>query len=261
MMCLLSWGDLVMSYNSFAAVYDELTKNVDYKSRAEYIAKILEKYNIKDGLLLDLACGTGSLSIELSKSGFEVIGTDASFDMLSEAQNKAMENGENIMFLCQRMEETDLYGSVRAIVCALDSINHLTDYELVKKTFKNLKNFLDTDGIIIFDANTIYKHRNVLANNIFIYDEKNVFCAWRNTLQSDNKTVNINLDFFVKDDENYFRCGENFNEVAYTDEELTEAVEYGGFKVLSRFAESTFDLPTETTERVTYILGRSEAYG
>jgi len=250
-----------MSYNSFASVYDELTKNVDYKGRALYIKEILEKYNITDGLLLDLACGTGSLSIELSKLGFEVIGTDASFDMLSEAQNKAFSEEENIMFLCQKMEETDLYGSVRAIVCALDSINHLTDYELVKKTFKNLKNFLDTDGIIIFDANTLYKHQKVLANNIFIYDEKNVFCAWRNKLLEDNKTVNINLDFFVKDEENYFRCGENFNEVAYTDNELTKAVEESGFSVLSRYHESTLDLPTETTERVTYIVGRSDSFG
>ena len=160
-----------MSYNSFAYYYDELTKNVDYKGRAEYISEILKEYNIDDGLLLDLACGTGSLSIEFSKLGFEVIGTDASFDMLSEAQNKASDSGENIMFLCQKMEETDLYGSVRAIVCALDSINHLTNYELVKKTFKNLKNFLDTDGIIVFDANTLYKHQNVLGNNIFIYED------------------------------------------------------------------------------------------
>ena len=246
-----------MSYNSFASVYDELTKNVDYKGRAEYIAEILKKYNIKDGLLLDLACGTGSLSIELSKLGFEVIGTDASFDMLSEAQNKAAESGENIMFLCQRMEETDLYGSVRAIVCALDSINHVTDYNLVKKTFKNLKNFLDTDGIIIFDANTVYKHQNVLGNNIFIYDEKNVFCTWRNTLLEDEKTVNINLDFFVKNGEDYIRLGESFKEKAYTDEELTLAVEEAGFKVLSRYSESTFETPEDKTERVTYIVGRS----
>lgn len=250
-----------MSYNSFASVYDELTKNVDYKGRALYIQEILKKYNINNGLLLDLACGTGSLSIELSKLGFEVIGTDASYDMLSEAQNKAGECGENIMFLCQRMEETDLYGSVRAIVCALDSINHVTDYELIKKTFRSLKNFLDTDGIIIFDANTVYKHQKVLGNNIFIYDEKNVFCAWRNTLLNDEKTVSINLDFFVKDGNNYLRCGESFKEKAYTDEELTFAVEEAGFTVISRFAESTFDLPDDKTERVTYIVGRRDFYG
>ena len=88
-----------MSYSSFASVYDELTMNVDYKARAEYIMKILANYNITDGLLLDLACGTGSLSVEFSRAGFEVIGTDASGDMLMEAQNKAMEDGQNILFL------------------------------------------------------------------------------------------------------------------------------------------------------------------
>ena len=250
-----------MSYASFASVYDELTKNVDYKNRALYIQKILSEYNIKDGLLLDLACGTGSLSVELSKLGFEVIGTDASPDMLSEAQNKALEEEQSIMFLCQRMEETDLYGSVRAVVCSLDSINHLTDYELVKETFLRLKNFIDDDGIIIFDANTLYKHQMVLANNIFVYDEKNVFCAWRNTLSEDKITVTINLDFFVKQGNNYFRCGENFKEKAYSDEELTFAVENAGFKVLSRYAESSFEEPDQKTERVTYVAGRRDVYG
>ena len=90
-----------MSYSSFASVYDELTQNVDYKKRAEYIGSILADFDIKDGLLLDLACGTGSLSVEFSKMGFEVIGTDASPDMLMEAREKAMEEGENILFLCQ----------------------------------------------------------------------------------------------------------------------------------------------------------------
>ncbi len=244
-----------MSYTSFATVYDELTKNVDYKGRAIYIKEILGKYNINDGLLLDLACGTGSLSVELSKLGFEVIGTDASYEMLSEAQNKAFFNEQNIMFLCQRMEETDLYGSVRAIVCALDSINHLTDYESVKKTFKLLKNFLDDDGVIIFDANTVYKHQKVLGNNIFIYDEKNVYCIWRNTLLEDEKTVSINLDFFVKENDGSFkRLGESFKEKAYTTEELETAVCEAGFKVKSKFSESTFCEPTETCERTTFVL-------
>ena len=102
----------VMSYNSFASVYDELTFNVDYKKRAEYVQGILKGYGISDGLLLDLACGTGSMAIEFAKMGYEVIATDASADMLMEAQNKAYDNEQSIMFLCQRMEETDLYGTV-----------------------------------------------------------------------------------------------------------------------------------------------------
>ena len=164
-----------MSYSSFAPFYDALTENVDYKKRAEYIGEILAKFNIKDGLLLDLACGTGSLSVEFSKMGFEVIATDASPDMLAEARNKAMEAGENILFLCQKMQETDLYGTVRAIVCSLDSINHLENAYELRKTFRVLKNFIDDGGIMVFDVNTVYKHREVLGNNTFVYDEKDAY--------------------------------------------------------------------------------------
>lgn len=246
-----------MSYNSFAAVYDDLTLNVDYKRRAEYIMSILADYNIKDGLLLDLACGTGSLSLEFSKKGFEVIGTDASPDMLMEAQNKAMQEGENILFLCQRMEETDLYGTVKAIVCSLDSINHLSGVEELNQTFDTLKNFIDDGGIMVFDVNTIYKHQQILGNNTFVYDEKNVFCVWQNNLYDDGVTVGINLDFFVKDDKNkYEHFTESFKEIAFTDEQITKAVENAGFKVIKRYAEFSCSSPKEDTQRAYYVIRR-----
>ncbi len=245
-----------MSYNSFASVYDELTLNVDYKNRAEYVQSILNRYGITDGLLLDLACGTGSMAVELSKMGYEVIATDASPDMLMEAQNKAYDNEQSIMFLCQRMEETDLYGTVRAVVCSLDSINHLSDVDTVRKTFDTLKNFVDDKGIMVFDVNTLYKHQNVLGNNTFVYDEKNVFCVWQNHLLQDERTVNINLDFFCKNGELYERFNENFNETAFTDEEITSAVESAGFRVLERLADMTENKPDDTTERIYYVIRR-----
>lgn len=245
-----------MSYTSFASVYDALTKNVDYEKRAGYIMDILSEYNIKDGLLLDLACGTGSLSVEFSKAGFEVIGTDASADMLTRAQTKAYENEQNILFLCQNMEETDLYGTVRAIVCSLDSINHLKDFEAVNKTFSKLKNFIDNGGIMVFDVNTLYKHQKVLGNNTFVYDEKSVYCVWQNRLSADNVTVNINLDFFVKSNNTYQRFTENFSERAYSFDELKNAFEPNGFKLISCYEELTRNEPTDTTERVYYVLRR-----
>lgn len=246
-----------MSYNSFASVYDELTVNVDYKERTAYIMKILDTYGIKDGLLLDLACGTGSLSLELAKNGFDVIGTDASFDMLSEAQNKAYESGQNILFLCQKMQETDLYGTVRAVVCSLDSLNHLSDASEVRETFSKLKNFVDDGGIMIFDVNTLYKHREILGNNTFVYDEKNVYCVWQNSLSADGITVGINLDFFVKEsDDTYTRFSENFKERFFSDEEITEAAQNAGFKVLKKYAEGTFEEPKADTQRIYYVFRR-----
>ncbi len=245
-----------MSYTSFSGVYDELTLNVDYKLRAEFIADILKDNKIDEGLLLDLACGTGSLSVELSKMGFEVIGTDASEDMLMEAQNKAYEQEQNIMFLCQKMEETDLYGTVRAIVCSLDSINHLPDIDALNKTFSRLKNFIDNGGIMIFDVNTLYKHREVLGNNTFVYDEKNVYCVWQNHLLKDNKTVNINLDFFVKDGAKYQRFTENFNEIAFTEEEIENAFSRNGFKLVCKYDDMKKAQPYEKSERVYFVLRR-----
>lgn len=245
-----------MSYSSFASVYDDLTFNVDYEKRAEYIMSILKDNNIEDGLLLDLACGTGSLSVEFAKKGFEVIATDSSADMLMEAQNKAFSEGLSIMFLCQKMQETDLYGTVRAIVCSLDSINHLENIEEVRKTFSVLKNFIDDGGIMIFDVNTLYKHRKVLGNNTFIYDEKNVYCVWQNRLFSDNKTVGINLDFFVKNGTSYERFNECFNETAFSDEEITDAVENAGFRVIRRYADLSCSQPEADTERVYYVIRR-----
>ncbi len=245
-----------MSYSSFANVYDELTINVDYKKRAEYIVSILRDFDINDGLLLDLACGTGSMAIEFSKMGYEVIATDASADMLMEAQNKAYDEEQSIMFICQKMQETDLYGTVRAIVCALDSVNHLQNTNELNQTFSVLKNFIDEGGIMVFDVNTLYKHQVVLANNTFVYDEKNVYCVWQNKLLNDNKTVNINLDFFVKDEDKYQRFNENFCEIAFSDEEITSAAESNGFKVVKRYRDLSCGGPKEDTERVYYVVRR-----
>ena len=114
-----------MSYDVFSAYYDALTENVQYSAIAERICSLLTCRGINRGLLLDLGCGTGTLSVLLAKQGYEVIGADASPDMLMEAQNKAAETGEQILFLCQPMEQLDLYGTVRAVVCTLDALNHL----------------------------------------------------------------------------------------------------------------------------------------
>ncbi len=248
-----------MSYNSFACVYDELTRNVDYECRADYVCEILKNHGITDGLLLDLACGTGSLSVLLAEKGFDVIASDASADMLAVAREKAYDRGTQMMFLCQRMEETDLYGTVRAVVCSLDSLNHLCSVDDVNSVFERLTNFVDDGGIVIFDVNTLYKHQKVLANNTFVYDEKNVFCVWQNSLHSDGRTVGISLDFFIRSGgEHYERCRESFTETAFTDDELTTAVSRGDFTVVGRYDELTFEAPRENSERVFYVLRRNE---
>ena len=123
-------------YGDFAYYYDLLTGNVDYESRCDYIASLLAENGIGKGILLDLACGTGTVSLLMSKKGYDVIGVDASEEMLSQAQEKKMEAGADIIFLCQRMEELDLFGTVNAAVSTLDSLNHVTDEEKLREIFR-----------------------------------------------------------------------------------------------------------------------------
>ena len=143
-------------YGDFAYYYDMLTENVDYEKRCEYITDLLAENGAGKGILLDLACGTGTMSFLLAEKGYDVIGVDASEDMLSVAQEKKMESGSDIMFLCQRMEELDLFGTINAAVCTLDSINHITDEETVKKVISKVSLFMEDKGLFVFGKLFIY---------------------------------------------------------------------------------------------------------
>ena len=142
-------------YGDFAYYYDMLTENVDYEERSNYISGLLAENGVGKGILLDLACGTGTMSFLLSDKGYDVIGVDASEEMLSVAQEKKMESEKDIMFLCQRMEELDLFGTINAAICTLDSINHITDEEIVRKAFSKVSLFMEDKGLFIFDVKDI----------------------------------------------------------------------------------------------------------
>lgn len=237
-------------YGDFSAVYDSLTDNVEYEKRAQYIHGLLKQGGVDGGLLLDLACGTGRLSCEMAKLGYEVIGVDASGDMLSVAQNNAAEAGVDILFLCQQMQTLDLFGTVRGTICTLDSINHLTDPEDVKKTFAGVSLFTEPGGLFVFDVNTPCKHREVLANNTFVYDTGEVYCVWQNTLDPQTDTVTIDLDFFEQDEDGaYWRAQESFCERAYSAESLTNWLTEAGFENITIYEELTEREPKPDAQR------------
>lgn len=247
-----------MSYDVFSAYYDALTENVHYSAIAERICSLLTRYGIDRGLLLDSGCGTGTLSVLLAKQGYEVIGADASPDMLTEAQNKAAESGVQILFLCQPMEQLDLYGTVRAAVCTLDALNHLPNHAAVEAALSRVSLFLEPDGIFIFDVNTLYKHREVLGNKAFVYDTDEVYCVWQNTLRADGATVDIDLDFFVPFEEGgvYERESEHFSERAYSTEVWEEMLARAGLRILERFDGYSENAPHEASERIVYVVGK-----
>ncbi|MGN0515814.1 class I SAM-dependent DNA methyltransferase [Eubacterium sp.] len=240
------------SYCEFSAVYDELTQNVDYPKRFEYINHFLIENNITNGTVLDLACGTGSMSIELIKNGFDVIGIDLSENMLEIASNRLLEYGESFSLLKGNMTDFSLDKSVKVCICSLDSINHLNDINDVEKTFCNVYNSLDENGVFIFDVNTIYKHNEILANNTFVFDEEDFYLVWDNEFVND-KVVRILLDMFVWNGKAYDRFSESFEETAYSIDEILEALCRAGFSDISVYDELTLNPPREDSERLYFI--------
>ncbi|MGN1417722.1 MAG: class I SAM-dependent DNA methyltransferase, partial [Acutalibacteraceae bacterium] len=209
-------------YGDFAFYYDTLTDNVDYEKMSSYIHGLLTENGIGEGILLDLACGTGTLSMLLAKKGYEIVGVDASENMLSLAQQKKFECGADAVFLCQKMQELDLFGTVDAAVCTLDSINHVTEESAIREIFRRVSLFMNDQGIFIFDVNTPYKHESILSDNTFVYDMENVFCVWQNTYNEKDRSVRVSLDIFEKDDDDdvYYRRSEEFSERSYELEKI-----------------------------------------
>ena len=240
------------SYGVFAGVYDLLTTDVEYRQRGEYFLSLVKKFGGKEkGRLLDLACGTGSLSEIFAEHGYSVIGADISEDMLTEAENKRIQSGSDIRYICQDMRELDLGQTVDMTVCALDSLNHLDGIEDVKQVFEKVYEHTEKGGLFLFDMNTLYKHHEVLADNTFVFDEEDVYLVWQNFLDGDR--VDICLDFFMPDENGkYERYSEDFSEVAYPIDDITALLKECGFEVMGVYGENTLELPSETCERVIF---------
>ena len=243
-------------YGDFAYYNDLLTDNVNYEQLCGTIHNLLADNGVGEGILLDMACGTGTLSFLLEKKGYDVIGVDASEEMLSVAQEKKIENGSDIVFLCQKMQELDLFGTIDAAVCTLDSINHVTDEKDVRRIFEKVSLFMNDNGLFIFDVNTPYKHKKVLADNTFVYDLDTVYCVWQNSYNEKDCSTDICLDFFEQDEtdkDTYYRCTEEFTEKGYEIEQLAKWVQEFGFEVLGIPDADTLKPLGETSERALFI--------
>lgn len=246
-------------YSCFADFYDSLTQNVQYPERADYLLRLFERHDHRPGLTLDLACGTGSLTIELKKRGLDIFGADASEEMLTLAQQKACDADLEILFLHQHMQRLRLFGPVDTCICTLDSINHLNTEQDVVRTFCAVEKHLADDGLFVFDANTVFKHREILGENCFILENDQVFCAWQNRYSEKGNRVLITLDFFVPSGKHYERCSEQFPEYAYTREKTEEMLSRAGLRIEAVYDDMSFDEPTETTQREIYVI-RKEKY-
>lgn len=238
-------------YGEFASVYDLLTENVPYDKIAEYYNDMIEKHGAGGRYLLDMGCGTGNLTMRLSDMGYDIIASDASAEMLSVAMSKMT---GNVQLICQSMTETELYGAVDIAISTLDSVNHLDSAEDIQTCFVKTAENMEQGGLFLFDVNTIYKHREVLAHNTFVYDVDGVYCVWQNEYDPSDNSVGIELDlFYENEDGSYDRGGECFREIALPQEKLSEMLEKAGFKVLEVYEYLTSDKPSEKSEKLMFV--------
>lgn len=238
-----------MGYEAFAGYYDFLTKNIDYKELAVYYDRLNVKFGGERGIMLDLACGTGSLSVVLRDMGYDVIGTDISPEMLNIAVSKSH---EGIEYLCQDMTELDLFGTIDGTICSLDSINHLQNIDDVRRAFEKVSLFSNPGALFMFDVNTLYKHEEILGDNTFVYDTNEVYCVWQNEYLG-NGVTDIYLDFFEEREGVYYRYSDDFMETAYDKEDIVKLLVETGFEVLACYEYLTEDEPTETSEKLTFV--------
>lgn len=240
------------SYQTFAYLYDELTQNVEYEKRCEYILSFFEQNGIKSGTVLDLACGTGSMSIHFMEKGYKIIGLDYSEEMLEIASNRLFEKGNSFSLLKAKMQEFELPEKADACICCLDSINHLNCIDDVQATLKNVYDSLNDNGLFVFDVNTVYKHNKILADNTFVFDEDDYYLVWDNEI-FDDKTVRILLDMFIYNGSSYDRFSEEFCETAYTVEELSQMLKDSGFENIKIYDELSLNKPKENSERIYFV--------
>lgn len=242
-----------MSYDLFAEYYDELMCEVDYPARARYIDGIIRQYKPDANLLVDLACGTGSMTVQFADLGYDVIGVDLSENMLSKAREKS---DGSILYLCQSMQELDMYGTIDAFVCTLDSLNHIEDREELILALSRVSLFLEPDGVFVFDMNTPYKHEKILADNAFVYETEDVYCVWQNEYCGDGR-VDIALDFFEQQpDGSYLRDSEEFSEVAYSYEETERMLREAGLRILAAYDDMTLEPPRADSQRIVFAAAK-----
>ena len=259
------------AYTSFASVYDTFMDNVPYEEWGEYIYSLLCRYGVRDGIVLDLGCGTGTMTEILAGYGYDMIGVDNSEDMLELAMEKRMASGYDILYLLQDMREFELYGTVRAVVSVCDSVNYITEPEELAGVFRLVNNYLDPGGIFLFDFNTEYKYREVMGDCTIAEDRGPCSFIWDNCYYEEERINEYDLTLFIREgtapgqnegaeeddtEENgalYRKYTETHFQRGYTLEEIRELLSSAGLIFQAAYDMDTREAAGEKSERVCVI--------
>lgn len=238
-------------YEALAASYDGLTRDIPYEKYLRFFKTLLRRYGVKATTVLDLACGTGSLSMLLAKHGYRVLGVDRSEEMLTVAAEKAMELEENQpFFVAQPMQRLKIPEPVDACVCALDSINYVTKPQDVQKAFRRVYESLRPGGLFVFDINTPYKLEG-LDGQVFLDETEDSYCVWRAVYDKRHSLCRYGMDLFQQANDGLWeRSFEEHVERAYTPEELSQWLTDAGFAQVEQFGNLRLEAPENTELRI-----------
>lgn len=246
-----------MAYGEFAKIYDELiNEDINYDEMVDRIIEICNSYNVELNDYLDIACGTGNVTIRVAKYFKNIYGVDLSEDMLREAFDKFKEARIKGRIICQDMTELSLNKEFDLITSVLDSTNYITDLNDLQNYFNGVYNHLKSNGLFIFDVNSYYKLSEILGNNIYTYSEEEVFYTWENVFE--DNLLSMFLTFFVKKGDLYERFEEEHLERAYTEKELEKELEKSNLEVIAKFDGYTENYVQANTERIVYVIKKKQ---
>lgn len=254
------------TYSSFAAVYDALMDNIPYDEWFSYLHALLEEYDICDGLIAELGCGTGTMTERLSMSGYDMIGIDNSPAMLEIANEKKEANDSGTLYLLQDMRDFELYGTVRACISICDSINYITETDELVHVFSLVNNYLDQNGIFIFDFHTRHYYQDVVADATIAEDRDEISFIWDNYYDEQTSLNELSLSLFLRDpnqeEENIYRKYEELHiQRGYTLSEMRACVEASGLTLLAAYDAFTHEPATEQCERIYMIAQETRVPG
>lgn len=247
------------AYTSFAVVYDTFMDNIPYEEWAEYLIGLLKEYGVADGLVLDMGCGTGSMTELLADVGYDMIGIDNSEEMLELAMKKRVKSGHDILYLLQDMREFELYGTVRAMVSICDSMNYITEESDLLGVFRLVNNYLDPKGVFIFDFNTVYKYRELLGDTTIAEDREDCSFIWDNYYYEEEQMNEYELSLFIREENSdlYRKYQETHLQKAYDLETIKRLVTQSGLEYVTAYDAFTRKAPTAKSERI-YIVVREQ---
>ena len=237
------------SYENLAASYDRLTGDVDYEATVAFYNAILRQEGLRPRTAVDLACGTGSVAVLLARQGLQVTGVDLSEDMLTVACQKAQDLPKPPQFVCQPLQQLHLPRGVDLAVCALDSLDYITDPRDCAEAIRRVYKALNPGGIFIFDVNTPEKLR-AMDGQVFLDEDDDVYCVWRGEFDEETNICSYGMDLFQRRGDMWERSFEEHREYAYSQEQLLTYLKAAGFTHIRVYGDCRMESPRPGEQRI-----------